>query len=162
MTTIQSLRDEKTGRFQTTTNSARYKNVQFNNQRMSEHAREMCIALNIPKIPKGFIVHHLDENKRNNNIDNLALITITAHNRIHSHEPWNKGVTTSDNVKWANAVIKQRIAREKVYLDKFKETYNLKNSGKTSVEIAKILGVSVATVNLRIQRYKELKLKYDN
>jgi len=99
MTKINALRDEKTGRFQTTTDTTRYKVVQFNNQRMSEHARTLCVALNIPKIPTGFIVHHLDENKRNNDINNLSLITITAHNRIHAHEPWNKGMSSGKSDK---------------------------------------------------------------
>lgn len=31
------------------------------------------------------IVHHIDEDKFNNNIDNLQLTTISEHNRIHGH-----------------------------------------------------------------------------
>ena len=156
MTNINSIRDPKTGRFQATTDSTRYRNVQFNNQRMSEHAREVCIALNIPRIPKGFIVHHIDENTRNNNIDNLAVMSITAHNRIHAHEPWNKGISPTKET-----LFKQRVSTDKHYLKKFEETYKLKESGKTSKEIAKQLGICIATVNIRIQRYKELKEKYE-
>jgi DNA-binding XRE family transcriptional regulator len=161
MKNINSLRDEKTGQFKTTTDTTRYKMVQFNNQRMSAHAREMCIALNIPKIPKGFIIHHLDEDKKNNDIDNLALVTITAHNRIHSHEPWNKGMDKGTNEKWDNTLFKIRQAREKFYLNKFKETYELSLTNLTQQEIANKLGVSRATVSLRIKRYKELYGKYN-
>ena len=156
MENVNALRDEKTGRFQTTTNSTRYKNVQFNNQRMSEHARAMCIALNIPKIPKEFIVHHLDENKRNNDINNLSLITITAHNRIHAHEAWNKGISPSKET-----VFKQRVSTDKHYLKLFEETFKLKESGKSTEEISKIQGITRGAVNLRIQRYKKLKEKYE-
>ena len=116
MSNINSIRDKHTGRFQTTTDTTRYKMVQFNNIRMSEYAREMCLALNIPRIPKGFVIHHLDENKRNNDINNLALITITAHNRIHKHEAWNKGIKPSENT-----IYKQRLTKEKHYLKKFKD-----------------------------------------
>lgn len=35
------------------------------------------------KIPKGMIVHHIDFNKENNDIDNLELMTIDEHNKIH-------------------------------------------------------------------------------
>jgi len=159
MEKINSLRDEKTGRFQTTTDTTRYKMIQFNGKRMSEHARAMCIALNIPLIPKGFIIHHLDENKRNNDINNLALITITAHNRIHSHEAWNKGMDKGINKKWDNALIKIRKAREAFYLLKFKETYELVKSGKTQKEIAEIQGITRGAVGLRIKKYKE---KYES
>ncbi len=34
-------------------------------------------------IPKGYIVHHKDENKDNNNIDNLELKTFSQHRRDH-------------------------------------------------------------------------------
>jgi transcriptional antiterminator len=156
MENINSLRDEKTGRFKTTTDSTRYKMVQFNNQRMSAYAREMCVALNIPKIPKGFIIHHLDEDKRNNNIDNLALITITAHNRIHAHEAWNKGKKTSENTLY-----KQRVSTDKHYLKLFKETHELSLTNLTQQEIADKLGISRATVSMRIKRYKELYEKYN-
>ena len=161
MENINSLRDEKTGRFQTTTDTTRYKMVQFNNRRMSDHARTFCMALNIPEIPKGFVIHHLDENKRNNDIHNLALITITAHNRLHAHEPWNKNVKAENNEQWANTVIKQRLAREQHYLVKFKEANDLYESGKTHQEIATLLGIGRQTVGLRIKRYKELTQKYE-
>lgn len=161
MKNINSLRDEKTGRFKTTTDTTRYKMVQFNNQRMSAHSREMCVALNIPKIPKGFVVHHLDEDKKNNDIDNLALVTITAHNRIHSHEAWNKGMNKGDNKKWDNALFKIRQSREKTFLKKFEETYNLHEQGLSNKQIREKLKLSRGTVENRIKRYKELKQKYD-
>jgi len=155
MENINSLRNEKTGRFQTTTNSTRYKMVQFNNKRMAEHARVICIALNIPEIPKGFIVHHLDEDKRNNDINNLSLITITAHNRIHSHEAWNKGIKKGDNEKWDNALYEQRKGREKTFNKKLKETHQLKVSGKNNTEISKILNISRAGVIYRLKKYEK-------
>lgn len=157
MIKIRTIRDEKTGRFQTTTNTTKYKMVQFNHQRMSEHARTMCISLNIPKIPKGFIIHHIDENKRNNNIDNLSLITITAHNRIHSHEAWNKGMNKGKNKKWDNALNKIRLTREKFYKIKNKETFELYNTGKTQQEVADLLGITRTTVSLRLKNYGKFK-----
>lgn len=35
-------------------------------------------------VPPGMIVHHKDENKRNNSIENLQLMTRLEHNRLHS------------------------------------------------------------------------------
>lgn len=46
-------------------------------------------------IPKGYVVHHKDENKLNNNPNNLALLTLKEHTSIHQkghhRTPWNKG-----------------------------------------------------------------------
>jgi hypothetical protein len=35
------------------------------------------------KIPKGLVVHHVDEKKMNDSVDNLALMTRTGHTRLH-------------------------------------------------------------------------------
>lgn len=36
------------------------------------------------------VVHHIDGDKQNNNINNLALMDKSAHARLHSLERWNK------------------------------------------------------------------------
>lgn len=45
-----------------------------------------CQASGITGIPKGFTIHHIDGDKKNNSIDNLALVTMKGHARIH-HPP---------------------------------------------------------------------------
>ena len=47
------------------------------------HSVVMCEHLNLTEIPKGFVVHHIDLDKHNNNINNLALMEIGAHTRLH-------------------------------------------------------------------------------
>jgi hypothetical protein len=37
-------------------------------------------------IPDGYQVHHIDGQRWNNSLDNLELMTISEHTRIHSHE----------------------------------------------------------------------------
>lgn len=37
-------------------------------------------------IPDGYIVHHIDDNKRNNEINNLVLVTPSVHGKIHSSQ----------------------------------------------------------------------------
>ena len=47
------------------------------------HHKVICEHLGITEMPKGFVVHHIDCDKHNNNINNLSLMTISAHTKIH-------------------------------------------------------------------------------
>ena len=44
---------------------------------------------NKKEIPEGYVVHHIDFNKSNNNISNLTCISVFGHNLIHN-PPKNK------------------------------------------------------------------------
>lgn len=46
-------------------------------------------------IPKGYDVHHIDENRANNNIENLRLLPSKEHQHIHMAEP--KRILQSQN-----------------------------------------------------------------
>lgn len=50
------------------------------------HSVVMCEALGITEIPAGFSVHHIDHNPLNNSINNLALVSMGAHSRLHAIE----------------------------------------------------------------------------
>jgi len=51
-----------------------------------KHHIVMCEALGITEIPAGFQVHHIDKDPTNNAINNLALLTLGAHMRLHAIE----------------------------------------------------------------------------
>lgn len=38
------------------------------------------------KIPKGWVVHHIDEHKTNNNIENLISLPERIHNLLHTYQ----------------------------------------------------------------------------
>jgi predicted DNA-binding protein YlxM (UPF0122 family) len=52
-------------------------------ERVFVHTVVMCEFLGITELPAGFIVHHIDKDKTNNDINNLALMTNSAHQRLH-------------------------------------------------------------------------------
>ena len=47
------------------------------------HHVVMCEYLGITEIPEGFVVHHIDQDPKNNDINNLQLMTIQAHTKLH-------------------------------------------------------------------------------
>lgn len=54
-----------------------------NSKHVFFHNIVMCEALGITEIPKGWAVHHIDGNRLNNDISNLALLRNSAHTRLH-------------------------------------------------------------------------------
>ena len=48
-----------------------------------EHHVVICKELGITGIPKGHCVHHVDEDKANNTLTNLMLMTFSTHTALH-------------------------------------------------------------------------------
>lgn len=51
-----------------------------------QHSVVMCEALGLTAVPEGFAIHHIDRNTRNNDLNNLALVNMGAHTRLHNIE----------------------------------------------------------------------------
>lgn len=51
-----------------------------------KHSLAMCEMLGLTEMPSGCIVHHIDGNRLNNDLSNLALMTSGAHTRLHQRE----------------------------------------------------------------------------
>ena len=75
------------------------------------------------EIPDGYIIHHKDHNKNNNNIDNLELMLEFEHRKEHSPNKNNK------------------ITKELYF-----KILNLYNNGYNNSEIQKITGKCSATI----------------
>lgn len=56
--------------------------------------------------PKGHVIHHIDHDAQNNNIDNLQCMTIKDHNELHAKDMMGENnpihKIKKDPVKWAN------------------------------------------------------------
>ena len=147
---------DKNGQFIFTTGSTKYKKKQHKGRPIDKHRLVFYKELGLDFIERRFVVHHIDENKKNNNIDNLALMTITAHNRLHAHPSWNKGLTVAKDKRMKKLMEKAVGERLKNYLPKLKETSRLKQEGKTISEIAIIQKICSRQVHTRLKRYKEI------
>lgn len=134
----------------------RYLRTVKNGKPIDVHKKIVLQALGIDSLPKNIIIHHVDGNNKNNDIDNLAVMTITAHNRIHSHPAWNKGITIKTSEKWADTIKKIHIKRNQTFLPLFKEAYDLYYSGKTFRKVGEILGIHFNTALNRVKQYEQL------
>jgi DNA-directed RNA polymerase subunit RPC12/RpoP len=76
-----------------------YRNGGYAHIREHQYIMEMHLGR---RLMKGEIVHHIDGNKRNNNIDNLYLTTVDEHNKLHAEsesilfELYKRGVIIFD------------------------------------------------------------------
>lgn len=78
------------------------------------------------EIPEGFQIHHIDGDKPNNDIDNLAMMTDTAHQKLHGAEEKRKEQLREILEKYGRpAAIKWHKSEEgrKWHSEKQKETY---------------------------------------
>lgn len=56
------------------------------NNRVYTHQLNWCLANNQTGVPAGFIIHHKDHNKLNNDASNLELMTRSTHMTYHATE----------------------------------------------------------------------------
>lgn len=66
------------------------------------HTVVMCEALGLTEMPKGWIVHHIDGDKHNNDINNLALMMNAAHVKLHTFERNHCKVQRSEIIRREN------------------------------------------------------------
>lgn len=74
-----------------------------NSKHVFHHHVVWCEHHKFTEIPKGYVVHHCDYNKINNNIENLICMSMADHQRLHA---WLKSVTTiskESTAKWLEA-----------------------------------------------------------
>lgn len=79
--------------------TAEYKKDSF-----AEHALVVCKHLGLTEIPKGYIVHHVNNDSKDNRFENLVLMTRSEHTSLHNG--FLKGVTTiskESTLKWVEA-----------------------------------------------------------
>lgn len=64
------------------------------------HHLVICEALGMTALPKGWCVHHCDFNPHNNSIDNLVLLTMGDHMKLHRYLAGATTISKESTLKW--------------------------------------------------------------
>lgn len=65
-----------------------------------EHHLIVCLSMGLTCVPKGWCVHHCDLNKMNNSFDNLVLLTLSDHARLHKVLESATTISKESTLKW--------------------------------------------------------------
>jgi hypothetical protein len=60
-----------------------YFEIRIKNKNQLEHNIIWCLANGVNHIPKGCTIHHINQNKTDNRIENLQLMTNGFHSQLH-------------------------------------------------------------------------------
>lgn len=85
------------------------------------------------RVPRNCVLHHIDNNKSNNHIDNLELLTTYEHSSMHikQREPWNKGQTDCYSEQHKNKL--REANRNRVWSDGSKQKISNYARSRTDV-----------------------------
>lgn len=72
---------------------AEYKSIRIDGKRRKYHVVMWEMFFGI-EVPEGCVIHHLDGNKRNNDISNLSCVSRSMHNCIHNAMRWGNKTPT--------------------------------------------------------------------
>ncbi len=64
------------------------------------HHIVVCENLGITEVPKGWNVHHCDSNPENNSFDNLVLMLMSDHQRLHNSLKGATTISKESTLKW--------------------------------------------------------------
>ena len=61
-----------------------YKRIKFNGKSISEH--RFIWEINNGKIKEGYVIHHINKNKLDNNLSNLKCLSVMEHGKFHRRD----------------------------------------------------------------------------
>lgn len=103
------------------------------------------------RIKKGEVVHHINENKLDNRIENLRLMTLSEHSRIHSIKRQKQGRCYDISKET------RRGAENNSAKFTWEQVDYIRTCGKATKELMAEFSVSKSTIN-KVKSYKTYKL----
>lgn len=130
-----------------------YKAVKINGKKMDEHRYVMEQHLG-RKLRRDEVVHHKDGDKRNNKIENLELIPLQEHSRMHRA---GNAVSDETREKISESLKGRPSPRRELTQEQVDKINQMHSQGLRQIEIANILGVNTWTIGriVRGEYYKE-------
>jgi len=156
---LLKMNRDKFGHFIVTNGNQQYKRKQRNGRHTSEHVL-IWEAHHKKRVPKGCVIHHINENKKDNRIENLKAMTNSEHTKMHfaeyykNRDVWNKGKICPDISKQleGHTVTKKQINKQKIKLlsknlNRNVRIWELRDNGLTPTQISKQLSLTIDKVN---------------
>lgn len=67
------------------------------------HSLNYCVEYGLTEIPAGYVVHHCDQNKLNNKVSNLLMMTMGEHAALHHLIEGATTISKESTAKWLEA-----------------------------------------------------------
>lgn len=137
----------------------KYKSLRINGIKYDEH--RMIIENYLGrKLNRNEVVHHINGDKSDNRIENLKVMSLSEHTKLHMK---NRKISLEVRNKISKSSIGKINSKRTFDENTVFEIYKKHSQGTSNRKIAKLYGVSRATIDCIIngKLYKEIYAKYN-
>lgn len=137
----------------------KYKSLRINGIKYDEH--RMIIENYLGrKLNRNEVVHHINGDKSDNRIENLKVMSLSEHTKLHMK---NRKISLEVRNKISKSSIGKINSKRTFDENTVFEIYKKHSQGTSNRKIAKLYGVSHATIDCIIngKLYKEIYAKYN-
>lgn len=121
-----------------------YKAIKINGKKKDEHRYTMEQYLG-RKLTRYEIVHHKNGNKRDNSIENLEIMTLSEHSKMHG---CNNCISQETKEKIRNSRLgKPNISCRKLNDESVEKMLEMKKEGFSNRKLSEIFGINRQSVN---------------
>lgn len=137
----------------------KYKSLRINGIKYDEHRIIIENYLG-RKLNRNEVVHHINGDKSDNRIENLKVMSLSEHTKLHMK---NRKISLEVRNKISKSSIGKINSKRTFDENTVFEIYKKHSQGTSNRKIAKLYGVSRATIDciINCKLYKEIYAKYN-